>query len=159
MCDPKTTAQIGLTFDATAGVMNSVAAYRGAEIEKTVAQNNAALADAQAKDALERGGRAELDLRRKAAKVKGSQVAKFSAGNVQLQGSALDILEETDRSTEQDAATIRRNAGNEAWARKSEAAGYRARAGGINPGAAGFTSLLSSAGSVADRWYKYQERF
>lgn len=159
MCDPKATAQLGLVFDASAGAMGTVAAFRNAEIEQTVAQNNAQLAEAQAKDALARGGREELKLRRSAAKLKGTQVARLAAGNVQFQGSALDILEETDASTEADAETIRRNAGNEAWARRSEAAGHRARASGINPGLAGFTSLLSSAGRVADRWYKYQERY
>lgn len=159
MCDPQATAQLGLTLDTGAGIFGAVSSYRAAEIDQAVARNNAQLAEMQAKDALTRGADAELRLRKGAARLRGSQTARFAAGNVQLQGSALDILEETDRMADADAAVIRRNAGNEAWARRTEAAGYRARADGINPGAAGFTSLLSSAGRVADRWSSYADRY
>ena len=159
MCDPKSVAQLGLTLDTGALVANTTAAYRNAQMEETVAKNNATLADAQAQDALTRGAQAEAKLRRGAARLRGSQEARLAAGNVQLQGSALDILEETDSMADADAAVIRKNAGNEAWARRTEAAGYRAQARGISSGMSGFTSLLSSSGRVADRWYSYTERY
>lgn len=157
MCDPTTTAQFGLALNAGSTVVGATAAYDKARIERAVASNNADLATWQARDALERGGKAEL--RRRAGKLKGSQVARLAAGNVQLQGSALDVLENTDRMTDADAEVIRRNAGGEAGARSLEAAGYRARAAGNNPGIAASTTLLAGAGQVADRWYSYQERY
>lgn len=159
MCDPRTTAQMGLTLDVGAGVLGTVASYRGAQIDQAVASNNAKLAEMQALDAIERGGADELELRRAGARLKGAQATRFAAGDVQIQGSALDVLEQTDRMVEADAATIRRNAANEAWARRTEAAGYRAQARGTSPLLAGFTSLLSSAGTVADRWYRYSDRY
>lgn len=159
MCDAQQTAQFGLVLDAGAGAAGSYAAYDAAKTDKTIAENNARLAEMQGNDAIDRGGKAQVALRRKAAQFKGTQVARLAAGNVQLQGSALDILEQTDKVADEDAEVLRANALGEATARRSEAAGYRARAAGIRPGMAATTSLLASAGQVAPRWYAYQERY
>jgi len=74
-------------------------------------------------------------------------------------GSALNILEDTDYMGEQDALTVRNNAAKEAWAYRNQAAGalsdssmLQSRANAESPGMAGFSSLLTSAGSVASRW-------
>lgn len=158
MCDPKATAQLGMGLETVSTLGTTYAAYRGAEIEGAVARNNAQLAEWQAQDALQRGGVEELNLRRKARKLEGRQRAVMAAGNVDIsQGSALDILDETARSTEVDAAVIRGNAQREAYGRRMEASGYRARARGANSELAGATSLLTGAGRVADRWLKYKE--
>ena len=159
MCDAETTAQLGLLFQTGAGVAGAAASYDKAKIERAVNESNAEFAERQAQDALTRGGRAEVVLRNRAARLKGAQKAKLAGGNVQLQGSALDVLEETDAMADADAEVIRANAQGEAAGRRAEAAGYRARANGISPGMAAGTSLLSSAGQVADRWYAYQERW
>lgn len=160
MCTAQGTAQFGLGLDMAATVGSVMASSRGASIERAVAQNNATLADWQAKAAIERGGSQELQLRRQAAKVAGRQQAALAAGGVDTStGSALDILDETARSTEADAAVIRGNAAREAAARRIEASGYRARAAGYDQTLAGATSLITGAGRVADRWYQYQSEF
>lgn len=158
------TAQGLAAFDvgATGGLslLNVYGAYSTAQINQEVASKNAQFAETQAADALNRGAQEEMRLRRKGARFRGSQKARLAAGNVDVDtGSALDILEATDRGIEEDAAAIRTNAGREAYARKVEGAGYRAQAAGISPSAVGTTSLLTGASAVADKWYRYDQDY
>jgi hypothetical protein len=80
-------------------------------------------------------------------------------------GSALDILGDTAELGELDALTIRSNAEREAYDYKVAAMNQGAQAGinrvsGQNAASAGrygaMTSLLSGAGSISDKWYKYK---
>lgn len=153
------TTRLGLIGQTGAGLAGTTGSYLKAQADQRVAEANAKLAGLQAKDAIMRGAKAETDLRRRAAKFKGAQVYRLAAGNVQLQGSALDILEETDDMIEADAAVIRENAQGEARARRVESFGHRARAYGSDPFVAGSSTLLTSAGQVAPRWYAYADRY
>lgn len=134
------------------------AAYRA---QGQVAENNARLAEWQAEDAIRRGARDVSRSRMKTAQLKGTQRAALAANGVDLGvGSALNILTDTDYFGDVDADTITDNAAREAWAIRNQAAGFRSEADLFNsraaresPWLAGGTSLLTSAGKVADRWY------
>lgn len=148
--------------------MSAVSAYSGSQASKNaygaqaqVAQNNAQVAEWQAEDALRRGAVAASDQGTKNNQLKGTQRARLAANGVDLgQGSALQILADTDYFGDIDAGRIEDNAAREAWAIRQQAAGYRAdasllqsRADSERPWLAAGTSLLTSAGKVAGNWY------
>lgn len=126
-----------------------------------VDRNNQTIANWQAEDALARGERAEMDVRRKTAMLKGSQRASMAARGLDIsEGSALNILSDTDWMGEQDALTVRENSKREAWAYQNQARGYgssanmmSARSDAESPLLAGASSLLSNAAPVAGKWY------
>lgn len=154
------------------GVAAGVSAYGSYQSSKAnkaaiayqsgVTANNAQIAEWQAQDALQRGATAEQQQRLKTAQLKGSQRARLAANGVALDtGSALNILEDTDYMGEQDALAVGNNARREAWAYRNQAAGLssdatmlRSRSDAESPGLAGFSSLLTSTGSVASSWYR-----
>lgn len=134
-----------------------------------VAANNATMAEYQARDAIKQGQREEQNQRLKAAALLSDQRAQLAANGIDLgEGTATDLLTTTKFMGEHDALTIRDNASRKAWAyrvqsssysdeeamRKSVATGMDTTSGGgINPTMVGVTSLLSSAGSVSEKWY------
>jgi hypothetical protein len=166
-------AVIGNYMNIAGGVMGAVgnyyqgrAARRNMETQAYIEENNATLADWMQRDALERGQRAEQKVRGRVAQVKGSQRARLAANGVVLgEGSALDILTSTDVQGEADALAARYQGEREGWAYGEQARNHRNNAtlmrggaSGINPAGMGFSSLLTSAGTVADRWYRWKER-
>lgn len=150
----------GAVLGATSAFSNSKAAKGAAETNARIQELNAQMAEWQAEDAIARGDRAAGVSRMKTRQLKGSQRAALAANGVDLGfGSALDILNDTDLFGEVDAETIRDNASREAWAIRQQAAGlkvdaamFRSRAANESPLMAASTSLLTSAGRVADRW-------
>lgn len=160
------TASMGL--QVAGGITSAAGAYGQSKATKAaynyqaaVSRNNAQIAEWQAQDALTRGGKAEQSQRLKTAQLKGTQRATLAARGVAIdEGSALNILQDTDYMGELDAATIRDNAAREAWGHRNQAAGYTSdasmlsnRAAAESPLRAAGTSLLTSAGSVASSWY------
>lgn len=151
----------GAVLGATTAFSNSKAAKGAAQTNARIQDLNAQIADWQAKDTIARGDKAAGAARLKSRQLKGSQRAALAANGVDLGfGSALDILNDTDLFGEIDAETIRDNAAREAWAIRQQAAGlrvdastHRLRAANESPLLAASTSLLTSAGRVADRWY------
>lgn len=151
----------GALMGASTAYNNSKASQLGAELNAQIQRNNAELADWQARDALARGDRNASQSRMKTRQLKGTQRARMAANGVDLgEGSALSILDDTDYFGEIDAGTIKDNAAKEAFALRAQAAGlridsanYGARAAMERPGTAALTSLLTSGGKVADRWY------
>lgn len=141
------------------GLGQAYAAYEGAKANRVVAKANARLADYQAQDALSRGAREQARYRTQGDRLIGRQKASLAAGNVQLQGSALDILDDTAKLIDEDVATIRENSEREALGFRTQASGYRAQARGSSPGMAAATSLLTSGTRVASDWYGYALRY
>lgn len=169
MCEPTTIAAVATGLQIAGTVTSTYGAYQKSKAEKQayeyqsqVARNNAMLSEQQAQDAIARGQSAEARQRMKTAQLKGSQRASLAARGISLdEGSALNILDDTDYFGELDAMAIRENAAREAagfrqqgWNYTSNAGMLRARADMESPSGAAFTSLLSGAGSVADSWYK-----
>jgi hypothetical protein len=151
----------GMAMSAVNAYQNSQGAKTAYGMQSQVAQNNAQIANWQADDALARGNRDAIRMRIKTNQVKGSQRAALAANGVDLgQGSALNILTDTDYFGDVDADTIQGNAAKEAWALRNQAGNFtseskllRSRAERENPLFAGGASLLTSAGKVAGNWY------
>ena len=89
---------------------------------------NAAVADIQATDAIERGAEEESRFRSLVRGSVGAQRASFAAQNIDVgYGSALDVQQDAATLGELDALTIRSNAQREAWGFKVAAYDYRKR--------------------------------
>lgn len=136
------------------------------EAQAKIARNNQKMANAQAEDAIKRGGEADIELRRQYAQKRGAQVAGLAASGVALdEGSALSVLQDTDMFEQIDSGRTRDNAQREAWGYRVQGTNYSndatmARMAGRNasgavPYAVGGT-LLSTATDVSDRWLKFR---
>lgn len=143
----------------------AVAQQQQYEYQAKVNENNQKIAEWQAQDAKDRGDIAEKQHRIKVSQLKGRQRSALAASGVVVdEGSGLDILGDTAEMGELDALTIRSNAEREAYDYEVSAMNSGAQAGinrasGENAYAAGnygaMTTLLSGAGSVADKWYRW----
>jgi len=158
----ETALQIGGAGMSAVGAMrNSQGTQQAYAAQAQVARNNEQIAGWQAQDAIQRGGRTVVQSRIQTAQTKGAQRARLAAAGVDLgEGSALNILADTDYFGEIDVNTITDNAAREAWAIRQQAAGFKSeasllqsRADSESPWMAGATSLLTSAGKVAGGWY------
>ena len=126
-----------------------------------VEANKARVLDYQAKDAVRRGQTQQTSQQLKTAQIKGAQRARFAAAGVDVnEGSAFNVLMDTEYFGKLDEMTIADNAEKEAWAlRESARTGYsnadflRRRAAAENPEKAYQSSMLGSAGTVASSWY------
>lgn len=144
---------------AVAVVGAGISAYGMVQQGKTaqqIANNNAKMAEYAAQDAQKRGEEDAMAAQRRAAALKSSQRVALAANGLDLSyGTAADLQDQVDFFGQADAATARTNASREAW---------RLRAGGAQEQAAGAAArsnanmqvagtLLSTAGSVASKWY------
>lgn len=163
---------IGMMLAGAGSVMGAAGAYRSAAGQKAALNYQASVADAnanideqQAQFALMNGQQQESAQRLKTAAMLGDQKAAFAANGVDVSsGTPIEVMASTKGLGERDAFTIRDNAARMAWAYKERAKGFTNEAGmdhatadAMNPGMAAFGSLLSSAGSVADKWYRYNQ--
>lgn len=165
-------ADIGTGFQIAATLSNAFGAYRksageqqGFQFQSQVSRTNAGLAELQASDALLRGQLNEQTIRLRTAQVGGTQRASLAARGIDLgEGSALNILTDTNFMGERDALLARDNANKEAWGFRTQAANYRSnadlmdwRAGQESPESAAFGTLLTGAGRVASSWYALRD--
>lgn len=130
------------------------AANQQAKTNRQIANNNAAVAEAAAGDAEKRGEQNAIEATRKARQLASAQRAAFSARGVDVsEGTAADIIEQTDFFGQSDAATARTNARKEAWNARAQKRGYEIESAANDPGRATTYSLLGSATGVANKWY------
>lgn len=163
-----TLGKVALGAQAIGGLAATVGAYNKAKAERTayemqaqVAENNKTYAKWQAEDALARGSKAQMSQQLKTRQLKATQRASLAARGIDLgEGSALEILTDTDYMGALDTNTIKDNTAKEAYGYRMQAENYganadllRQRAASSNPGGAAFGTLLTSAGSVASTWY------
>lgn len=164
MCGLVTAMAVGsMAFGAMGAYQQSASAKASMEYQSQVARNNAISAEYQAQDALKRGEVAEAEQRRRTSMMKGSQTARLAANGIDIsEGSALQILSDTDWMGEQDALTVRDNASREAWAYRQQGSNAQsnsnmleASADAQNPLLSGATSIMTNpaTGVVADKWY------
>lgn len=133
-----------------------------ANAQAQVAENNATLAEYQARDAERRGSIAAQNVGYRTNQLAGSQRTAMAANGVDLgYGSALEILSDTEYFGQVDRATTVDNAAREAWGYRTQGANYsadasllRGRADAESPFLAAGTSLLTSAGKVSSTWFK-----
>lgn len=167
--DAATLGQIGVGAQALGGGMAVIGAYNKSKAEKYAAEyqaqvqaNNAQLAQWKAQDAITRGQTEVARQQLKTRQLKGAQRASMAARGIDLgEGSALNILTDTDLMGAVDANTLADNASKEAWALRNEAAGasanaglLRDRAGSVNPFMDAAGTALTAGGAVASSWYK-----
>jgi hypothetical protein len=149
--------------------MSLVGSIFGAQMQKDqlrsqarIAEINADIADSNARQIVRAGTIEESRVKLAGAQAKGTQRAQIAGSGIDIAGSntALARLTGTDVITEVDANTVRSNALRAAWGQRFEAGDmrrqantYRSEARSISPALAGFTSLINSAGSVAESWY------
>ena len=161
-------ATAGATVIQMVGQQRQGAAQQGLfNYQAQVARNNQIVANQLAEDALRRGEAEEARSRLATRRLKGRQRTVLASNGVFLdEGSALDIVSDTDLLGEQDALTIRNNA-------EREAAGFRARAADFGSEAAvldtrgriarsdanfqSFGTLLTGIGSVSQKWYSFKK--
>jgi hypothetical protein len=149
-----TTALIVLSA-ASAGIA-AYSGYTQAQTSKKIAENNANVADMQAKDALARGEKARIAAHQRGQQIEGQQRTALSARGLDLsEGTANDILGQTDFFTQTDEATARTNARKEAFNAEAQKANYQLQEDGVNPGLTLAGGLLSGGSAVADKWYRY----
>lgn len=160
--------KLALGLQGVGAVSSTFAAYNrskaekyGYEFQSKLARNNAEISEWQADDAKRRGRREEDKLRMRAASIKGAQIARMAANGIDLsQGTALNILTDTDLLAESDVLLARDNTAREVWGFKQQGANYRANADAlkasadaVSPFSSAAGTLLTSAGSVAKSWY------
>lgn len=155
-------AQIAGGFTtAGAAASKSISDRAAYNIQAAATSTNAALERAAAADALRRGQTAVINSELKTRQLKGQQVAEFAARGISLsEGTPLNILSDTDLMGANDANVLALNAAKEAWGYDVRAGNdeanarlLRSRADMESPKRAAITSLLTSAGSVASKWY------
>jgi len=131
------------------------ASRQQAQANRAIAEGNAQIAEMQAQDALKRGEEDAQVAQRRARQVAGAQRAAYSARGVDISdGTAADVIEQTDFFGQVDAATARTNARKEAWNARAQRRGYEIEASVNDPNRAFNSSLLGSAGTVAGAWYR-----
>jgi hypothetical protein len=164
--DSMGTAGFGLQVAGmAAGVVGSFYSAKSQKLalesQAQIAEINARIAELGAQSTLIQGQRQVGQISQRAGAVKSAQRASMAANGVDLgEGSAAEVLASTDILKEQDMQTAHSNALSAAWGYRTqgmnstnEAATKRATSGAINPGMQAASTLLGSAGSVAQSWY------
>lgn len=158
-------ATTGMTALQTASLYTSMAGaglsaygqYQGAQAAKDAANYNAKVAEMQAADARDRGVYEQEALGRKIGQMRGQQRANMAANGLDLtDGTPAALLDQTDYYGLEDQRTLANNINREAAGYGTRANLARAQADGYDPTMAASASLLTNAGTVADRWYKYR---
>lgn len=174
MCDPTTLAVASVASSVIGGGMQYMAQKQAGAAQSNalryqadVDRNNAIVQDRLASDAIDRGKEEERMHRIKIGQLKGQQVNAFAKNGVAIDsGTPLDVLADTAMIGELEALTIRNNAEREAYGYRVQGMNYRASAGNNDLAAstakksantAAMTSVLSTAGSVSDKWYTYKK--
>jgi hypothetical protein len=163
---------VSLATQAAGAASSTVGSYYSArtsktnlELQSSLADTNAKIAELGAQSALMQGEREEQKSRLQTAQLKSTQRTAMAANGIDLgEGSAAQVLTSTDLMGEIDASTIKANAARSAWGYRTQAVNEqnqatmsRAAASAISPGGYAFGSLLGSAGDVAKSWYQFKK--
>jgi hypothetical protein len=139
------------------------AAQKSAQYQAAVARNNQIIAERRAAQVEAEGKIAADRKRQEAARLAGRQRAVLAGNGVLVDyGSALDITSDTAAYGELDALNTKYSYDTEAYNARVQAGNFGAEAGLADFRAASSDAtlgiggtLMSSAGSVADKWYKF----
>ena len=152
-------------ISAYGSMQQGKAAKAQGRYQQQVMANNQILAQRAAKDARERGKRAEFEQNLKTRQLIGRQQAVLAGNGVLVgQDTALDITTDTAEAGKYDALTIRSNAEREALGYEAQGVNFEnqgnlARMGGDATARAGNMAALGSvvggASSVAGKWYDF----
>lgn len=136
MADPGTWAVVGTVLSAVTTGISAISQYRQGQYEQSAAGYSAAQAgisareqDELAADARKRGSLEIAQHREDVKRLKSQQEMSYLASGVQLQGSALDLLADTNVQARLDEDIIKYNVESEARGYESKARSYRSEAG------------------------------
>lgn len=157
-------AVAGTAMQAYSAARNSASNKAAYNYQAAVSRNNAMIAEWNAQDAARRGEQDLIEQQRRTAALSGNQRATFASRGIDMsEGSALNILSDTEYLSNQDQLTLKDNTAKAVWQAKMQAYNegtnaelLQMRSDAENPLFSGGASLLTGAGSVADRWYKYK---
>lgn len=176
----QTLSTLGM-FSAIAGAgMSAYGSYQQSQTAGKVANYNAEVSrqqadyarktsEIQAMDITRRGEEEAMMLGRKARQLAGEQRVALGAHGLDLTfGTAADIQEQTDFFAQADVARMRSNTQREAYmtrlagtnaakSAEAQAMSYSLQSEGSTPWVMGAGSLLTSLGSVSNKWYNYRD--
>lgn len=129
-----------------------------------IAEANARISELGAQAELRDGQQRVAALTMRAGQLKSAQRAAIGANGIDMDvGSAAEVQQSGDVMKEMDRATLETQAARAAFGQRmqatnqrSQAAMSRANASAINPAMAFGTSLIGSAGNVAESWYRFK---
>lgn len=158
MCDALSI--IGAVVSAAGSMQKAQAEQDEARYRAKVAANNAKVAEWQAQSAEDKGTEEAMQVGRKQAELRGQQKSTLAANGLDLgSGSPAALVEQTDYYGLQDQRSAMQNGMDQAWGARAQRDNFtaesnmqRTKASNIDPGMAGATSLLGSAGNIADKW-------
>lgn len=158
---------VSATVSAYSAHESGVARQQAMQYQAAVAKNNQELSEKYAQAEVVKGARLEEEKRRETASRQGAIRAAAGASGVDAnEGSAVRLGADTAMLGELDAGTIRSNAQRAAFGYRTRGMDYAAQAqldemGGRDAARGGqlgaWTSLLSGASSVSDKWGKFKE--
>lgn len=176
----QTLSTLGM-FSAIAGAgMSAYGSYQQSQTAGKVANYNAEVSrqqadyarktsEIQAMDITRRGEEEAMMLGRKARQLAGEQRVALGAHGLDLTfGTAADIQEQTDFFAQADVARMRSNTQREAYmtrlagtnaakSAEAQAMSYSLQSEASTPWVMGAGSLLTSLGSVSNKWYNYRD--
>lgn len=157
-----------LELQAGGAMVSALGAFMAVQAQKSqlraaadIADINARSSERSAQAALFAGQRESQRARLSTAALKSSQRASFAANGVDIgEGSAARVLTSTDAMGEIDANTIEANAVRSAWGYRTQGTNFQNEAiqkrgadSGMSATAAAASSMLTSAGAIAQSWY------
>ena len=158
---------IGAGAQAYGTYKQADAAKQAASFNAASYDQNRAYAESQANDALARGEDEARRARLATRMMVGAQRARMAANNVRIDsGTPLQVQMDTRMLGELDVMTIRENARREAAGFRNQGSQYatqaaltRASGDSVSPFLAVAPTVLTSAGSVADKWLRFREGY
>lgn len=131
------------------------------QFQSEMSQINARMAERSAQSVLLQGQQQIGNLTLRSGKIKSGQRVSMAANGIDLgEGNAAEVQATTDLITEIDKNTIEANAVRSAWGYRTQGVNAAnvglmasASADSINPNAAAASTLIGSAGNVAQTWY------
>lgn len=147
-------------LSAMSSYQDSQARKAQADHQAQMSRNNQIIANRNAEEILKQGKEEANRYRGHVDQLKANQMVSLVAqGTDVTEGTSIDLLADTAEQGERDARTIESNADREAYNARvqgmnygSQANLYEVQAASYNPLMAGVSSLLSGAGTVADKW-------
>ena len=155
------TSIIGAIGSASLARTQAKANQSALNFQSDMAKINARMAERSAQSVLLQGQQQVGALTLRSGKIKSAQRVALAANGVDLgEGNAAEIQATTDLITEVDKNTIEANAIRSAWGYRTQGVNAsnqalmsNASASSINPNNAAMSSLMGSAGNVAQSWY------
>lgn len=160
--------QFGMATQVGGAISSAIGAYANIKGQKAQLRMqaildgiNAQTAESTARSTLQAGQHEEQASMLRTAQLKSTQQAEFASHGIDLgEGSAARVLTSTDVMGAIDKNTIAANAVRAAWGYRTGAVNSRnaglmadSSADALSAGSGAATSLLGSAGSVAQNWY------